>query len=412
MKTRPGTCTTKLVLIASAGLACGCQVMDPAISTNAGETPAAGAPAANAPAKIQPVSQPAPPRDPGKQAGAEELAQSEPPKPRAMPRLASANVSRVTFAQEGADFDPCVSRDGERLVYASTQHRTTADIYLKKINSKVVTQLTNDPADDVMPAISPDGSRIAFASNRAGSWDIFVMPSSGGRAVQITSDPTDELHATWSPDGKNLVFCRLGEASGRWEMWVVDATNSASATFIGYGLFPQWCPVAGSGMDQSDRILFQLGRDRGKRTFGLWVLDYKQGQASNQTEIASSSDSALINPTWSPDGQWIAFAEVPATGASADEKGRASKLPHDASIWMIGVDGTGKVSLATGPGASLMPVWAPDHRLYFVSNRGGAENVWAMDMKSALLAATGTMPQTPAVANVAEPAGTPGEEHE
>ena len=107
------------------------------------------------------------------------------------------NVSRITFATEGADFDPAVSQDGSTLVFASTQHRTKSDIYLKQVSSRVVTRLTNDPGDDVQPAISPDGTRIAFASNRNGNWDIFVMPAKGGQAVQWTDEAADDLHPSW-----------------------------------------------------------------------------------------------------------------------------------------------------------------------------------------------------------------------
>ncbi|MBY0262465.1 MAG: DPP IV N-terminal domain-containing protein, partial [Phycisphaerales bacterium] len=102
---------------------------------------------------------------------------------------ASEGLTHVTLAPEGADFDPCIARDGSFVVYASTQHRPTADIYYKSSSGRTITQLTSDPANDVMPAISPDGTRIAFASNRAGNWDIFVMAVTGGQAVQVTSDP-------------------------------------------------------------------------------------------------------------------------------------------------------------------------------------------------------------------------------
>ncbi len=324
------------------------------------------------------------------------------PVARITPKAPSPNVSQITFANEGADFDPCVSPDGERIAFASTQHRSTADIYVKRTNSRTLTQLTNDPGDDVMPAFSPDGRRIAFASNRDGDWNVYVMPTTGGKAVQITGERTDELHPSWSPDGTSMVFCRLGEISGRWEMWVVDAGNPSAQTFIGYGLFPHWCPVAGSGENGADRILFQLGRDRGKRTYGIWTLEYQEGAAKNLTEIASSSDSALINPTWSVDGRWIAYAEVPVASDAAklpQERSGASRLPHQASIWMINTDGTGKVALTSGAGASLMPAWGPDQKLYFVSNRGGSENLWAMSTQSAVFAAFGNDADAPAVAH-------------
>ena len=105
----------------------------------------------------------------------------------------SADVSRVTTAEQGADFDPTISADGRYMVFASTQHSLNADIYIKRTGSKVITQLTNDPGRDVMPSISPDGAWIAFASDRVSNWNIYVMPVTGGRPVQITSNPSSGL---------------------------------------------------------------------------------------------------------------------------------------------------------------------------------------------------------------------------
>lgn len=300
----------------------------------------------------------------------------------------STNVAQITFAEEGGAFDPCLSRDGQTVVFASTQHRPTADIYVKNVDGRVLTRLTNDTSDDVMPSVSPDGTRVAFTSNRSGNWDVFVMPISGGSAVQITSEASHELHPSWSPDGSELVFCRLSQGSGRWELWTTKAESNSAAHFIGYGMFPQWCPAQGSGTEGADRILFQMGRERGSRTFGIWTVDYKEGQTGNLTEIASSVDTALINPSWSPDGQRIVYASIPA------EQGAAwNARPSTSDLWMINVDGTGKVRLTSGSSSALMPTWSSDNRLFFVSDRSGTENVWSLDMARPVLAATGSAPQ-------------------
>ncbi len=314
----------------------------------------------------------------------------------------STNVAQITFAEEGGAFDPCISRDGKTVVFASTQHRPTADIYVKQAEGRVVTRLTNDTSDDVMPSVSPDGSRVAFASNRSGNWDIFVMPVTGGAAVQITAEGSHELHPSWSPDGTELVFCRLGAGSGRWELWTTKAESNSVARFIGYGMFPSWCPSSGTGAEGADRILFQMGRERGSRTFGIWTLDYKDGQTGNLTEIASSVDTALINPTWSPDGQRIVYASIPA------DQGLAwNTRPTTSDLWMINIDGTGKVRLTSGRSSALLPSWATDNHLYFVSDRSGTENIWSLDMGKPVLAASGA---SPAGAQTAKAKGT--EDHE
>lgn len=299
------------------------------------------------------------------------------------PSAVMTGVSRVTFAEEGADFDPCVSSDGKTLVFASTQHRPTADIYWKKSDSRVVTQLTNDPAQDAMPAISPDGASIAFASDRSGNWDIYVMPISGGRAVQVTSDSADDVHPSWSPDGRSLVFSRQGQASGRWEMWVTEVANPAVANFIGYGVLPQWCPVAATGTNGSDKVLFQLGRERGRRTFSLWTVELSNGTTSNATEIASSAETALIDPSWSPDGQWVVYTEVPVSGGDS--------RPEWATLWMISPQGESKVRLTDGTGLALSPVWGGNGRLFFVSDRTGKDNIWSLDLSPAVRSAQAAM---------------------
>ncbi|MEI7656807.1 MAG: DPP IV N-terminal domain-containing protein [Phycisphaerae bacterium] len=315
-------------------------------------------------------------------------------------QAATTNITRVTFAEEGADFDPCISPDGKLLVFASTQHRATSDIYFKRTDTRVVTQLTNDPADDAMPSISPDGTKIAFASNRSGNWDIFVMPIFGGRPVQVTNDPADELHATWSPDGKSLVYTRAG-AGGRWEMWVTKAGSEATPHFIGFGLQPKWCPVGGTGANGADKILFQLGRERGHRSYSLWTLDYAEGVTSNVTEVAGGSELAIMNPGWSPDGRWITFAQ-----ADILDPDNALDQPRKTSLWIATVQGEGRVRLTGSDGSVLSPAWSRSDTLFFVSDRTGTENIWSLNLAPAIAAAKASIPGSSAAASASTDAAT------
>ena len=300
--------------------------------------------------------------------------------------LGDASVTRSSFAEDGADFDPDVSPDGSKIVFASTQHKPTADIYVKDVDGVAVTQLTSGPAHEVMPKFSPDGTRVAFASNSAGSWDIYVISAEGGNAVQITTGSAHELHPTWSPDGRSLAFCRLGEVSGKWELWVTEAANTGVQHFIGYGMFPEWCPRPGTGYAGADQILFQRSRERGDRAFSVWTMDYKDGHASRPTEVASSPVAACINPTWSRDGAWVVFATVPNPSDWTSDKPEASDL------WLASLNGHGRVNLTSSHTVDLMPVWGPDNKVFYVSDRGGVDNIWEIDVSQALYAATGQTP--------------------
>lgn len=332
----------------------------------------------------------------------EVLARSMTPQGAETSKIGGANLKQVSFALEGADFDPDISRDGRRIVYSSTQHRFTADIYVKNVDSRVVSQLTNDPANDVMPKISPDGTRVAFASNRAGNWDIFVMPINGGRAIQLTNNSADDLHPTWSPDGSRIAFCRLGEVSNQWEIWTTEVGNSGVASFVCYGLFPDWCPVPGSGANGADKIAFQKSRERGDRAFSIWTVDYRDGQADNLTEIASSPIAACINPAWSLDGQWLAFATVPNPQQWAQS---TDSRPSSADLWITDVNGNSRISLSAGSAVNLMPAWGPSNRLFFVSDRGGIDNIWSMDTTQIVQLAALNMKSS--TAYTATPVATP-----
>lgn len=304
---------------------------------------------------------------------------------------ATINVRQVTSSYAGSDFDPIVTPDGKHLIFASTQHRPTADLYIKSVNGSVVTRLTDDPAQDVMPSISPDGNYITFASDRTGSWDLYIMPFEGGKVVQLTNESANDLHPTWSPDGSQIAFCRLGQQSGRWEIWVKDVLADNGAQFIGFGLFPEWCPVAGTGIAGADQILFQRSRERGDRAFSIWTLDFNPtpGTASRETELATAPNQALINPAWSPDGGFITFAAVP--NSESWSKGTTAR-PDSSTIWMVSTKGTGKIKLTDGDSIDLMPVWGRNNDIFFVSNMDGQDHLWSMELSPAIRAASVMMP--------------------
>lgn len=311
--------------------------------------------------------------------------------PAGSPDDTSENLFQATFGREGADFDPDISRDGKWLVFASTQHRATSDLYVKNINGQTVTQLTNDGANDVMPSFSPDGKRVAFTSNRSGSWDVYVMGSSGGQPIQLTSEPSHELHPTWSPDGRSLAFCRLNPGSGKWEIWTVDVASPGVTRFLAHGLLPEWNPV-------NDTIAFQKPRERGGRFYSVWTIQFNGGEATNPTEIAGDPEYACVSPTWSPDGERLVYAAVANPGGPI--VGGLGFQPSESQLWMVNVDGTGKSRLTEGSFVNVMPRWGGDGRVYFVSNRAGVENIWGLTPERAIQTAS------------FDPSGaTPGSDH-
>ncbi|MGF1634675.1 MAG: DPP IV N-terminal domain-containing protein [Phycisphaerae bacterium] len=269
-----------------------------------------------------------------------------------------AGFQQHTFIEEGYDTDVAVCPAGQWLVFTSTRHNEAGDLYLQRVDGLSVTQLTDDPAEEAYPTFSPDGQRIAFSSNRSGSWDIYVTDLAGKQTTQITSQRTHELHPSFSPDGTKLVYSTVGNRSGQWELWTADLVSS-ERKMIGYGMFPVWSPAG-------DKIAFQRGRDRGSRWFSLWTLDLVDGEGRMPTEVAVSGTAAIVAPTWSPDGSKLAFTTVLKKGNSTI---------HD--VWTIKADGTERRRLTDGTGGNNQPFWAVDNRIYFTSDRGGPETIWS-----------------------------------
>ena len=293
--------------------------------------------------------------------------------------LGATGFAQLTFVDEGYDSDVSVSSDGSHMIFASTRHSDRTDIYRQKIGSQSVTQLTADPADDAFPSYSRDGRKVAFASNRAGTWDIFVMDADGKNVTQITNESTHDLHPTFSPDGNRLAFSRYGGRSGRWELWTVDLVGG-ERKMIGFGLFPDWSP-------NGDVIAYQRARQRGTRWFSLWTLELRDGEPLAPTEVAVSTNAAIVAPSWSPDGSEIAFATV--------IEPTAENVNGQQDIWIINHDGTQRRRLTDGIGTNATPYWASDDRVYFVSDRGGHECVWSA---AAEIPAADSYATTPATA--------------
>ncbi len=295
--------------------------------------------------------------------------------PMASPMDGTANTFKITFAAEGADFDPALDRTGKWLAYASTQHRATSDIYIKRVDSNAIRQLTDDPANDATPAFSPDGKWVAYASDREGNWDIYLTSINGGPARKISRSPNDEIHPSFSPDGRQLVYCVRGLKSRQWEMAVVDVQNPVTPQFIGYGLFPSWSSTA-------NVIAYQRAREQGSRYFGIWTIEFNNGDWVRPTQITASANAAAITPRWSPDGKRLVFCTI--IRPDSDLQKRA--MPVQSDIWVINADGTGRANLTRSRFANLQPAWAPDGTVYFVSNRGrgGRENIWAVRTEAAM----------------------------
>jgi serine/threonine protein kinase/Tol biopolymer transport system component len=208
---------------------------------------------------------------------------------------------QATFSQltdrAGRETSPSLSPDGNYFVYAKLDGGDQ-DVFLQRVGGGNPINLTADsPADDSQPAYSPDGSRIAFRSERGGG-GLFLMGATG-ESVRRVAD--FGYQPSWSPDGRALAFATepaldaLARSSAR-QVWTVEvATGRRKMVTKGDAAQPSWSPGG-------HRIAYLAIVEDGKRRT-LWTVPAGGGTAVpvlNEKTVAWS-------PVWSPDGRHLYF---------------------------------------------------------------------------------------------------------
>jgi len=282
-----------------------------------------------------------------------------------------ASLIQHSFTEEGGDYDPDTSSDGNWIVYSSLQHSPNPDLYLKRTHGATVTRLTSDPASEIQPCFSPLGDKVAYASNRSGSWDIWVVGVDGTNPTRLTGGNTNCIHPSWSPDGKTIVYCAFGPRSSQWELWTVSVETPSIKKWIGYGVFPVWCPNP-----KISKIAFQLARYRGSQWFSVWTVDLVDGEAKFPTEISSSVHHACICPAWAPDGTKLAYSTVSRSNYEKTKNPVPDTSGED--IWIVDLDGRNSLRLTNTDASNFSPCWGPDGRVYFCSDRKSIDNIWSV----------------------------------
>ena len=104
-----------------------------------------------------------------------------------------------------------------RIAFASARDGSW-EIYVMEADGSNQTRLTDDNADDRNPVRSPDGDKIAFISLRDGNWEIYVMEADGSNQTRLTDNDASDRGPAWSPDGRKIAF--ISSRDGNWEIEV------------------------------------------------------------------------------------------------------------------------------------------------------------------------------------------------
>jgi Tol biopolymer transport system component len=265
------------------------------------------------------------------------------------------NAIRTDFGKLGGPTDP---NAGVERVFGST----------KKGSGEM----------NVGPAISPDGTRIAFLSSRERlSINLYLADASTGKIerklLETAADPHfDSLQflasaGAWDPTGHSLAIGAI--RNGRPLLAIIDADRGGVKDEIPFKDLGEIFQPAWSPDGKSIAFSAQVGGHT-----DLFVHNL----ASHQTTRLTNDVFGDLQPAWSPDGKEIAFV----TDRFSTDLAKLSYRGYGLAI--IGVGDQQIRPLDTGlTGTSINPQWSADgSKMFFIADAGGRQNVWQMDMRS------------------------------
>jgi Tol biopolymer transport system component len=233
-------------------------------------------------------------------------------------------------------FDPRISPDGQRVaVDLFDSASRNLDIWMYEVARGLRTRFTFDAAFDRYPVWSPDGSRIAFQSNRQGQFALYVKPSSGAGTEELLLSTTQSLlPRDWSPDGRFVLFDSAGDPKTGTDLWVLPMSGDPST--------PLPSATLGTGGAGRKPVAFlQTAFNESDGHFspdGKWVAYVSNENGSDQVYVApfpgpggkwQISAAGGSRPTWRRDGKEIIYL-------SADDKLMATEVNAKGSNFEVG----------------------------------------------------------------------------
>jgi TolB protein len=217
-------------------------------------------------------------------------------------------------------------------------------------------QLTSFKSISIMPAVSPEGSKVAFTSFARGNPAIFILSTETGRRLPFYNQVAS-LNATpdFTPDGKQILYA--SSASGYAQIYVANLDGSnlrriSSSRAI--EVEPKVNPKTGND------IVFVSGRTGPQQIF-------RMNFDGTGVERLTNGEGEASNPSWNPDGQHIAFSWT---------RGYAT---GNFNVFLMDVATRQFDQLTHSEGRNENPSWAPDGRhLVFMSTRSGTHQIYTM----------------------------------
>jgi Tol biopolymer transport system component/C-terminal processing protease CtpA/Prc len=216
------------------------------------------------------------------------------------------------------------------------------------------------------PSLSPDGSEIAFVSGG----DIWTVPASGGDAHLLVSHPATESKPLYSPDGRKLAFVSTRTGNGDIYVLTIDTGELKRLTFDdsldlldAWSADGRWIYFTSTSLDVGTPDILRVSSEGG-----------------TPMQVSGDVYTAEYFAAPSHDGSAIAFTGHGIGGSQWWRKGHSHI--DESEIWVVRPQAKSAYEQVSEGGAKEMwPMWSKDDRtIYYVSDRSGAQNIWASDL--------------------------------
>jgi eukaryotic-like serine/threonine-protein kinase len=260
-------------------------------------------------------------------------------------------------------------------------------------------QITSAPGWDAEPAISPDGTLVAYSSNASGNADIWVVDPDGGEPLRLTDGPAENTKPTWFPDGRSLAFAST--RSGAASLWKVSRLGGSTSPLLENGDMPAVSP-------DGTRIAFTRPGPTGLAR--IWVAPFSDPSRAKRLTGDDGGEFDHTDPSWSPDGTLLCYSAfrdlwlVPARGGKArplTDDGKADREPtfspdgssvlfsslrsNPESIWRVALGGGAPERILPGTGTAVHPSLSRDGRRFVFSSAASRLYVVVADRKTGSL---------------------------
>ncbi|MGP1283220.1 MAG: amidohydrolase family protein [Parasphingopyxis sp.] len=214
---------------------------------------------------------------------------------------------------EGTWMNVDVSPDGSRIAFD-----LLGDIYTMPITGGTPTRIASGLAWEAQPRFSPDGTRIAFTSDRGGGDNIWIMDVNGANMRQVTNEDFRLLNQPdWSPDGQYIVARKhftTGRSLGTGEVWLYHVSGGAGVRLVerpneefqkdlGEPVFAPDGTGVYFSRNTTPGNQFIYAQDSNTQLFAVERYDMESGER----ETVVDGEGGALNPRPSPDGRYIAF---------------------------------------------------------------------------------------------------------